>query len=241
MNKRNIKVLAAALYTVCIISFIGVLGCMFALIDFSHIWNVSAAFVAGLSGYLGSFFLCSVTDKQYKQKMIMKNTVSAIFALYIVVLADFTLIDGGFGRNIFNFLKWNSRSFSDYLDSNVNLIPFATVRLYIRGYMKGYVNLPTMVENIFGNFFAFMPFAFFVPLIFKGANRWYKLFLTVVIAVLCIEFLQFVFLTGSVDLDDVILNVSGAMFCYGILTLKPVSRRVSKLFFGLGSDCRTGK
>ena len=47
-----------------------------------------------------------------------------------------------------------------------------------------------------------------------------------------VELLQFLFLTGSSDIDDVILNVSGAMCFYAVIKIKQVSAAVSKFTFG---------
>ena len=52
------------------------------------------------------------------------------------------------------------------------------------------------------------------------------------LSVLVIEVLQLVFLTGSADIDDFILNVGGAMAAYGILNIDKVKRGINKILFG---------
>ena len=45
---------------------------------------------------------------------------------------------------------------------------------------------------------------------------------------LLIELLQLLLLTGSSDIDDVILNVSGAMLFYALLRIPAVSRFLTR-------------
>ena len=53
------------------------------------------------------------------------------------------------------------------------------------------------------------------------------------LSVITVELLQLLFLTGSSDIDDVILNTAGAMLLYGVLRIKGVSRFISKITFGV--------
>ena len=54
----------------------------------------------------------------------------------------------------------------------------------------------------------------------------------VLLSVIAVELLQFVFLTGSSDVDDVILNSMGALIMYAALRSRPISRALSKITFG---------
>ena len=45
--------------------------------------------------------------------------------------------------------------------------------------------------------------------------------------------MQLLFLTGASDIDDVILNVAGAMCLYAVLRIKKISRAISKFTFGV--------
>ena len=50
---------------------------------------------------------------------------------------------------------------------------------------------------------------------------------------IAVELLQLLLLTGASDIDDVILNVTGAMCFYAVLRIKKVSRIISKFTFGV--------
>ena len=136
--------------------------------------------------------------------------------VYILLLVNFTLIDDTFGRNIFNIQNLNFDSLANYIDTSLNLTPFATIKLYINGLKAGNISLGYFFINIFGNFLMLMPLSFFVPTLIKKINKFYKFLIFVILFAICIELLQILFLTGSCDIDDVILNVLGASISYPI-------------------------
>ena len=146
---------------------------------------------------------------------------------------DFTLIDDNLGRNIFNIYNWNTTAFSDYINRNTNIVPFATVRLFINAVKTSALPLYAVLENLLGNLAAFMPLPFFLACLFKRFDNWYSVLITVLLSVITVELLQLLFLTGSSDIDDVILNTAGAMLLYGVLGIKGVSRFISKITFGV--------
>ena len=148
-------------------------------------------------------------------------------------MLDFTLIDDTLGRNISNIFNLNSSSFSSYISKNVNLVPFATVRLFINAYRNGHLAFTPVFENLIGNFAAFMPFAFFIPTLFKRVNTGISFLVVITVIILGVEILQFVFLTGSSDIDDLILNVGGAMTGYGLIKMPIVSKILSHITFGV--------
>lgn len=156
-----------------------------------------------------------------------------LLLFYLILLLDFTLIDDTFGRNIFNILSWDREAFGDYLETNTNIIPFATIKLFIKGYLNNNLSLLATIVNLLGNFAAFMPLPFFIRLFFGNKIGTFKMLLSVLFSVAVIELLQLAFLTGSCDIDDVILNVSGAMIFYFVSISPLISKGLSKLTFGV--------
>ncbi len=196
-------------------------------------FNMIAGAVAVFSGYFASFFCCIGMETADRKRRMMRRFLTGLLVFYIVMLTDFTLIDDSFGRNIYNVLDWNKEAFSKYLKESTNIIPFATVRLFIRGYINEKLSLSATVVNLLGNFTAFMPIPFFIGAFGKGKYRPLKVFLLVLAFVLCVELLQLAFLTGACDIDDVILNTSGAMLFYFISRNNSVSKGIKKLTFGV--------
>ncbi len=137
-----------------------------------------------------------------------------LLAVYLLILIDFTLLEDAFGRNIFNIQNLNFNSFVNYIENSVNLIPFATVRLYINGVIQNKISFSYFIINILGNLIMLMPLTFYIPRIFKRLNKFIFVLLLLILFSVFIEALQFLFQTGSCDIDDVILNVSGAAAVY---------------------------
>lgn len=106
---------------------------------------------------------------------------------------------------------------AEYVDALCNFVPFATITRYLRALARHTVSVMTVVKNLAGNFVLFMPFAFFVYVFTKMKLR--SFFFLTFFSVLTAETLQLLTRTGSFDVDDIILNVAGAVLVYGILIL----------------------
>lgn len=235
MNRRYLLGIASVLYFLCFVIASALLANAFEIINLSH--NIKIISDAGMviSGYAASFFYC-LNKGDKKAADFMRTFLFLLFGFYIIILVDFTLIDDSFGRNIFNFLSWDRGAFTEYINESTNLIPFATVKLFIRGYFNNKLTFFDTVLNLLGNFIAFMPLPFFVAIFFDKPRPYKKMLGTVLISVIVIELLQFLFLTGATDIDDVILNTSGAMLFYYILHKKKISKGISRLTFGVWND-----
>ncbi len=168
--------------------------------------------------YLGGR-LYAVRTKNIK---ILRHLSILFFVLYLYILLNFTLLDKGMGRGM---LVWNADGDAReyYLSRFVNLRPFRSIyEVYILGFARGYVNAYYMLLNLLGNVCAFMPFALFLPLFWRTQKKWYFFVPTVLFTVAAVEALQFVFMVGSCDIDDLILNAGGAILLYFILRIKPI-------------------
>ena len=164
--------------------------------------------------------------------VVVKSIFVCLFLLYTLMVIDFTLINDSFGRSISNIFLADKALVNEYLSQKINLIPFATVKLFINAYKDSNLETHIIFENILGNFSVLMPFAFFVPNIFKRVNTALKFLTFISVCVLSIEVLQIVFLTGSADIDDFILNVGGAMAAYGILGVSKIKCGINNFLYG---------
>ena len=163
-------------------------------------------------------------------KRVLKINLIIYFIIYTVTIIELTLFDEIFGRNGIVLIDWNKELLDTYMKYSFNMMPFSTIRLFVNGYINGYVNLKDFSINIFGNLFAFTPYGMFIPLIFKKINKYYKFLLLMIILVICIELLQFITLSGSCDIDDLILNVMGASIIYFIFRIKIVRKIINRIF-----------
>lgn len=147
-----------------------------------------------------------------KQKKIYKAHCF-VFIIYIANLIYILFFDHDFGRYAFS----HTPSLQEYWNRNVNLYPFHTIQLFVRGYQNGIVSLETLLRNLLGNFIVFMPMGYFLPFFFKNLKKWRYFCFVIVFIVLLVECLQVIFRLGSGDIDDLFLNVMGALLIYGFI------------------------
>ena len=180
--------------------------------------------------YFGSLLFSKTTTKQTAYK-IMKTTFFIFFVLYVFLLITLILFDKYFGRVGFSRVNlWQSDTITYYIKNSLNIIPFKTIYEYFYGaFISSDIAVTTTITNIFGNIVAFVPFAFFLPILFDKYTSFEKFIITMLIMVIFIEILQFVLLTGSCDIDDVILNVLGACIAYKVFNAKIIKNFITKI------------
>lgn len=178
--------------------------------------------------YLGTFLL----SKYLKSNKPMKIYLYAIFILYIITLIKLTLFDSDYGRVGLNFFDWSKENFEVYVRNN-NLIPFKTIIEDITRQDR------VAIINLLGNLIAFAPMGLFLPLLFKKQNKLKNFIFTNIAIILVIEVLQFLSLSGSFDIDDLILNLLGALLIYGLYKIRKINQLVNKLFLIKKYDFKT--
>ena len=154
--------------------------------------------------WFGGFLL----TKQRGNNRPMKINLRIFLALYLLLFTTLTLFDPLWGRNG-GFVNWNSELFDAYVQNSLNLVPFKTILQY---FSEGTLNQFTV--NIIGNLVCLMPLGILLPLNFEKQQRTGNFLLTCVLIVSAVEILQFATLSGSCDIDDLILNVGGAFLIY---------------------------
>lgn len=227
MKNKIYKALSILLY---IVSIIIVLFCLKIRITPGMYLNIKLRLIlltiVCLLIYINNFIL--IKKLNYNKK-ILKINIILIFLVYIFTIFNLTLLDERFGRGKLTIAKWDSELLKNYIKTSFNIIPFNTIKLFINGYIKGYVSTTNFLINIIGNFVAFMPFGIFLPLLFKKINKYYKFLIIMIIIVATIEILQFLTLSGSCDIDDLILNIMGASAIYGLYKIKSINKLVNKV------------
>lgn len=108
---------------------------------------------------------------------------------------------------------------------NINLVPFRTIygSIYVIVHRTNPCLIPHEILSLLGNFALFMPFGYFIPLLFGKYRVFVKFILLTLAVLLSIETLQVLTLRGSFDVDDILLNLTGAVigfFIAGIVTSK---------------------
>ena len=153
--------------------------------------------------------------------------------LYLYLIVSLTLLDKGLRLNESRFPESRLSPREYYLKWFVNFHPFESIyTVYIQGFLKGYVSIRYVILNLLGNLCAFMPLAVLLPSLFRCMRKWYCFLPTVFLSVVAVECLQFWLMIGSCDVDDVILNVGGAMILYLIFLIPPVKRLMEQFWNG---------
>ena len=184
-------------------------------------------FIACLLIYINGYIL---VKKLNFTKKVLKFNVIVYFIIYTITICTLTLFDEIFGRQGLVLIKWDKNLVKLYMKYSFNIVPFKTIKLFTDGYIRGIVSFKNFAINIFGNLAAFMPYGMFLPLMFKRMNKFIHFFITMVIIVVIIELLQFVTVSGSCDIDDLILNVFGACVIYLIVKIKVINKLIHKVF-----------
>lgn len=185
--------------------------------------------VSLIAGYLSVYLF---SKKSNNEKFIFKLYLWLLLVAYLVILVDYTLIDQTYGRNIFNILNWNKSALETYLKTSTNLIPFETVKLFINAFVNKKLSIFPIIVNLVGNLIVLAPLPFFAVVLFNKVNTKFKIFAISLSCSITVELLQFIFLTGCCDVDDVILNVLGAMIFYLIFNTKRVRKFLIKFLKG---------
>ena len=139
-----------------------------------------------------------------------KYIIYIAFAVYAILMLWLL-----YGQRMQFFLSgtWTENYLGE-LTQKINLIPFRTVEEFLENLHGG--GRSHAVINLAGNVIMFIPLGFFIPCIFPKARTFCRSILYALFTIACIEIIQLVTLLGSLDVDDVILNMLGAGIGYWI-------------------------
>ena len=165
----------------------------------------------------------------HTSKKLLKLNLIIYFLIYTTTIFTLTLFDEIFGRQGFVFVDWDMDLLKSYTSLSFNIIPFKTIKLFILGYKYNLVTFGAFFENIFGNILVFMPYGFFIPMLFKKINTYVKFLVFILLIVILIEISQFFTMSGSFDIDDIMLNVIGASIAYGIYRIPLIKKIIHKI------------
>jgi glycopeptide antibiotics resistance protein len=155
--------------------------------------------------------IVNISKKKYRRKISYKAEI-ILFLFYIYVISVMTLTVIPFPFNRLEFSK-----------GGVNLIPVMNTVSALKMALKypKYTFAEHTFQNLIGNIIMFIPFGIFLPVL---SHRYRSLIQVIVLAFICsasIETVQFIErqfeIYRFVDIDDVILNVTGAVLGFIII------------------------
>ncbi|MDF2628320.1 MAG: hypothetical protein K0R39_2151 [Symbiobacteriaceae bacterium] len=95
----------------------------------------------------------------------------------------------------------------------INLVPFRSIAFYLTTDLNPWI----AVENLAGNLLAFVPLGFLVPLLFPRLNKgWHTAAVSFAVS-LSLEMVQLLTAMGQFDIDDLLVNVLGAIVGWMLL------------------------
>lgn len=135
------------------------------------------------------------------------------YASYVTYLLFFAnrffdlnwIVDGGWAR------------LQAAMEGNINLTLFATINNYLYKLSIGYVGIKTVWVNLVGNFVVFMPFSLFFPLIYPKMKRRLDFYRFWLITLVLVEILQYLTMSGALDVDDILLNFAGLLLVFELV------------------------
>lgn len=155
-------------------------------------------------------------------KKFMRIVLVVTFFIYCLVVLSILFLNNRWGRTYMTLLE--------YIRFNSNLIPFKTILGYIRAFKEGSMNLDIPIKNIFGNLFLFLPMGLYLPCLFKKLASFGKFILSILAILIAVEILQLFLRRGVFDIDDLILNILGAIIGFGIWKIKIMQNLLRKLY-----------
>ena len=128
-----------------------------------------------------------------------------LFLIYFVVLFYFLFFSEKMGRT------YSERAY------HYNLVPLKEIARFVKYWRV--LGMKAVLLNILGNVAAFLPFGFFLPVIWVRTRHWYITVLLSFAMSLLVETMQLVGKVGSFDVDDLLLNTIGGFAGYIIFIL----------------------
>ncbi len=146
-------------------------------------------------------------------KKLIKALYYCSFIFYVLILFYLLFLKsrGGYlsGLPIGEYIKYNS-----------NIIPFKTIIRFLKGLVNQDMNYDIPLKNLLGNLFILFPMGLYLTSSINKLSGIKNYVVFNVILLVCIELGQLLFRRGSLDIDDFILNLSGAMLGYVIFNIK---------------------
>ena len=151
-------------------------------------------------------------------KKPLKIIVIITFAVYVMMIISVTFL--GERHALHNV------SIIEHFINRSNLIPFRTISNYIRAIKNNTINYYIPIKNIVGNLLLFLPMSVFLACMIKKCRSLPINLLVIFTVLITVEALQIVTRLGSFDIDDLILNMLGALIGFALWKLPFVRKRL---------------
>ena len=155
----------------------------------------------------------------FHDKNKRKRIICVYLVLYFIVVIGFT----------FSNFRDNILINNNIMEREFNLIPFNSIKILLNSPL----GLKVAFYNIIGNLLMLTPLAVLLPLLNDKYKNIFRYSIIIISIGLVIEILQYITKIGSLDIDDFILNVSGAILFFLIINKTIIKKYVDKLFYDI--------
>ncbi|WP_296690859.1 VanZ family protein [Ruminococcus sp.] len=145
-----------------------------------------------------------------------------VFALFVLYAAAVYYLLFYIRSSMLNFY-----TYGEYFRENTNFVPFRTIIEFVRYFRADdAVYGELSFDNLWGNLAVFMPAGIFFPALWKKQRSFGLFALTIAAVIIGAEIVQFLTMRGSCDIDDFILNISGAFIGFAFTKLNIVKKLI---------------
>ena len=145
-----------------------------------------------------------------------KKYIRLIFLLYLIALARIIVFKYPIDTLREIALGWSDEVFWEGI-GNANFELFRTINLYTKYWHMRGIN---SFGNLIGNILIFVPMGFLLPQISDFKKNFFVCIICSLVVILGIEYFQLYTAFGVFDVDDILLNLTGAIIgymCYIVL------------------------
>ena len=175
------------------------------------------AFAAAFAVLLRIALFCGIPEAQRQRRR--RLYMQLLLYYYMWVLANVLFFDNAFGRGFTTHATLEA----------INLEPLRTIKNYLLAYGYGNISLRLVILNLAGNLIAFAPMGVFLPAVFRWQRSIFFFTATLTLVITAVEVAQVYTGTGSCDIDDLILNLAGALIVYIICRVTPLWHRICSI------------
>lgn len=143
------------------------------------------------------------------------RAILVLFILYTLLIIKVIIFKFSFAQMQEIINGWQKGVIWEGLGS-ANFHLFKTIKLYVRHYRMPNIN---SFGNLFGNILVFIPFGFLLPMVHPICRHFIALLANTFVFVFGIEMFQLLSAFGTFDVDDILLNCTGAVLGYLVYVL----------------------
>ena len=140
-----------------------------------------------------------------------KKVCKIVFVIYILLVIKLIVFKYPWEHLMAITKSWEKGVILEGL-ATANFSLGKSIRMYIRYFDK--FPFWNGFANLIGNVLVFIPYGFLLPKAYPGCGKWWRVLYCAIGWVMVIELFQLFSAFGAFDVDDILLNVSGAMIGY---------------------------